>query len=134
MIRDYLIPALKSEFAGWEISFGEPPDPIATFPSCQEAVGKVTIYDDGGEATVCIEKITHGHFDPHGETLTAEERDRIIAEKALGFLKALFSDRVLLCTNPSNGVGGWMRLGLKDGPVELSPSFRYFLWSRPYEP
>ena len=134
MIRDRLIPALKTEFSGWEISFDEPPQPIATFPACQEAVGKVTVYDDGEEATVCIENITHGHFNPYDESLNPEEREKIITEDVVEFLKALFSNRVLLHTTPDNRVGGWSRLDLQDGPVELSPSARYFLWSKPYEP
>ena len=65
MIRDSLIPALKREFAGWEITFDTPPQPIATFPAAQEAVGKVFVYDDGDEVTVAIEKITHSHFNPY---------------------------------------------------------------------
>lgn len=133
MIRDCLIPALKSEFACWEIAFNTPPQPIATFPACQEAVGRVLIYDDGDEATVLIEKITHGHFNPYDETLREVQRDKIIAGDVVEFLKALFTDRVLLHTSEDNRVGGWSRLDLKDGPVELSASFRYFLWSRPYE-
>ena len=134
MIRDHLIPALKAEFSGWEILFDDPPQPIATFPACQEAVGKVLICDDGEEATVYIEKITHGHFNPYDDTLTPAEREKIITEDVIDFLKALFTDRVLLRTNANNSIGGWTRLDLKDGPVELSPSFRYFLWSKPYEP
>ena len=110
MIRNYLVPARKKEFSGWEISFGDPPQPIATFPACQEAVGKVLVYDDGQEATVCIEKLTHGHFNPFDEILTENERAKIITEDVVNFLKALFSDRVLLHTSTVNRVGGWIRL------------------------
>ena len=134
MIRDSLIPALKSEFAGWEIVFDEPPQPIATFPAAQQAVGRVLVYDDGDEATVLIEKITHGHFNPYNETLRGDQRDKMVTEDVVDFLSALFNDRVLLHTSADNRVGGWTRLDLKEGPVELSPSLRYFLWSRPYEP
>jgi len=132
MIRDCLIPALKREFAGWEIEYNTPPRPIAIFPAIQEAVGRVLICDDGDAATVFIEKITHGHFNLYDETLR-EQRDKIITEDVLEFLRALFSDRVLLHTSADSHIGGWTRLDLKHGPVELSPSLRYFLWSRPYE-
>jgi hypothetical protein len=47
MIRDYLVPALKREFAGWEINFAAPPQPVATFAATQEKVGRLMIYDDG---------------------------------------------------------------------------------------
>jgi hypothetical protein len=134
MIRDRLIPALKQEFAGWEIQFYTPPQPIATFPAAQPAVGKVLVYDDGDEATVLIEKVTHGHFNPHDEKLSEAQRDELVTEDVVDFLKALFADRVLLHSREDGRVGGWTRLDLKDGAVELSPSFRYFLWSRPYEP
>ncbi|HEV7926966.1 MAG TPA: hypothetical protein VGR14_16540 [Verrucomicrobiae bacterium] len=133
MIRDCLIPALKSEFAGREIIFDSPPQPIATFPECQAAVGKVKVYDGGEEATVLIEKITHGHFSTYDQKLGEEQRSRIITDDVVEFLKDLFNDRVLLYTSGSNRVGGWSRLSPKQGPVELLPGFTYFLWSRPYK-
>jgi len=132
MIRDYLVPALKREFAGWEIDFTPEAPAIAAFPASQEVVGRVLVYDDGDEATVCIENITHGHFKPYDENLKEEERDKIIVEDVLEFLKALFADRVLLHTSADHGVGGWTRLDSSEGPAQLSPSLRYFLWSKPY--
>jgi len=132
MIRDYLVPALKREFAGWEIDFSPEAPAIAAFPASQEAVGRVLVYDDGDEATVCIENITHSHFNPYDENLKEEEREKIIVEDVLEFLKALFADRVLLHTSADHGVGGWTRLDSSEGPAQLSPSLRYFLWSKPY--
>jgi hypothetical protein len=132
MIRDRLIPALKREFSGWDVAFDAPPQPIATFPAAQQAVGRVLVYDDGDEATVLIENVTHGHFNPYDEKLSEAQRDEMVTEDVIDFLKALFSDRVLLHSSPDNRRGGWSRLDLEDGPVALSPSFQYFLWSRPY--
>jgi len=133
MISDFLIPALKREFAGWEISFGSPPQPIATFPACQEAVGEVVVCDDGDEVTVYIGKITHGHFSDD-ETLNREEKENSIAEDVIHFLKALFADRVLFSRNMENGENGSIMLDYNNSPIELSPSRRYFLWTKPYEP
>ena len=132
MIRDHLIPALKSEFVGWEIDFSPEAPAIAAFPASQEAVGRVLIYDDGDEVTVSIENITHGHFNPYDTNLKEEETETIVVEEVIEFLKALFTDRVLLHTSANHGVGGWTRLDLSDGPVQLSRSLRYFLWSKPY--
>jgi hypothetical protein len=132
MIRDYLIPALKEEFSGWEISYDSPPNPVATFPAAQEQVGKVFICDDGDEATVCIEKITHGHFNDYDAVSGSVEKEKAIVQSVIDFLKALFSDRVLLFTNPDNSAGGWIMVDGNDGPVELSRSHRYFLWSKPF--
>lgn len=133
MIRERLIPELKREFAGWEIEFAAPPQPIATFPAAQPAVGRVLIYDDGDEVTVLIENVTHSHFNPYDESLSEAERDKMVTEDVVDFLKALFSDQVLLHSSPDNRSGGWTRLDIEGGPVELSKSFRYFLWSRPYK-
>ena len=133
MIRDCLIPALKREFSGWEVMFDAPPQPIATFAAAQPAVGRVLVYDDGDEATVLIENVTHGHFSPYDEKLSETQRDETVTEDVIDFLKALFGDRVLLHCSPDKHRGGWVRLDLKDGPVELSPAFEYFLWSRPYQ-
>jgi hypothetical protein len=132
MISEYLLPALKTEFAGWEITFDVPPRPVATFPARQEAVGKVSIYDDGEEVTVDIEKITHGHFSQHDATLPNDEKAKMITKDVIEFLKALFSDRVVLFSAADNRYGGWTRLDLEGSPVGLSPSDRSFLWSRPY--
>jgi hypothetical protein len=79
MIRDCLIPPLKREFPGWEIVFDNPPRPIGTFPATQAAVGKVLVYDDGDEATLLIENITHGHFNPYDESL---KEDRCVSTVA----------------------------------------------------
>jgi hypothetical protein len=132
MIRDQLIPALRSEFAGWEIDFSPEAPALAAFPASQQAVGRVLIYDDGDEATVAIENITHGHFNFYDESLREEEREKIIVEDVVRFLKALFSDRVLLYASGNRGFGGWTRLDLSDGTPQLSPSLSYFLWSKPY--
>lgn len=132
MINEYLIPALKTEFVGWEITFDVPPQPVATFPARQEAVGRVSIYDEGEEVTVEIEKITHGHFSQHDATLPDDEKAKRITKDVIDFLRALFSDRVVLFTAADKRYGGWKRLDLKEGPAGLSPSDRSFLWSRPY--
>ncbi len=99
----------------------------------EPAVGRVLVYDDGDEATVLIENVTHGHFNPYDEKLSEAQRDETVTADVIDFLKALFSDRVLLHCTPDKHRGGWVRLDLKDGPVELSPASHYSLWSRPYQ-
>jgi hypothetical protein len=133
MIRDYLVPALKREFAGWEIDFDLPPQPVAAFAATQEKLGRLIIYDDGDEATVTVEHLTHGHFGCYQENLSPEEKEKIIAEDVVGFLKELFTDKVLLYSAVTGGMSGWFRLNRKEGPVELSRDCRWFLWSHPFE-
>ena len=133
MISDLLIPMLKTQYAGREISFGSSPDPIAIFPASQAAVGRVLVHDEGDEATVYIEKITHGHFGSYDDNLNQDEKYKAIAEDVVEFLGALFSDGVLLYTSGGNLMGGWKRLDAKKGPIHRMPLFRYYLWSKPYE-
>jgi hypothetical protein len=134
MIRDRLIPEIKKTFAGWEMAINPVDNPIVRFAAAQKEVGEVLIYDDGDEATVYVENISHGHFNPYDETITQEQREIVVTEDVISFLQALFADQVLLHTAPDHRMGGWTRLDLQDGPVELSPDQRYYLWSRPYEP
>ncbi|MHB1309248.1 MAG: hypothetical protein ACYC23_19390 [Limisphaerales bacterium] len=134
MIRDRLIPEIKKTFSGWEMEINSVDNPIIRFPAAQKDVGDVLVYDDGDEATVCVENISHGHFNPYDETISQEQREIAVTEDVISFLEALFADRVLLHTAPDHRMGGWTRLDLHDGPVELSPEQRYYLWSKPYEP
>lgn len=132
MISDLLVPALKREFAGWEIDYSPEAPAVVAFPASQEGVGRVLIYDDGAEATVLIENISHGHFRSFDEGVTKEEREKEIVEDVVEFLKALFSDRVLLHTSTDRRIGGWTRMDYPEGPAALSPTLRYFLWSKPF--
>lgn len=134
MIRDRLIPEIKKTFSGWEMEINPVDNPIIRFPAAQKDVGDVLVYDDGDEATVCVENISHGHFNPYGKTVSQQQREIAVTEDVISFLEALFADRVLLYTAPDHRMGGWTRLDLHDGPDELSPDQRYYLWSKPYEP
>ena len=131
MIRDVLIPRIKSEFDRTDIAYGTPPDPIAVFPAAQEAVGKVLIYDHGDEATVYIEKITHTHINPYDASLSGAEREKWIADQVVEFLRALFADKILLHIHNNGRSGGWMSIA-GGAPVDLSAHEKYFLWSKPF--
>jgi hypothetical protein len=133
MIRDLLITQIEKEFAGWEMTITPNENSIVRFPSVQKEVGGVVIYDDGEEATVCIEGISHGHFTSSDVSRAETGRDLEITEDVIDFLKALFSDRVLLFTTTDHKSGGWMRLDLQEGPAQLSSRYQYFLWSKPYQ-
>ena len=136
MIRDLLIPAIKEAFPNLPFSFSQSSNPVAKLqPPCGE-IGTLDIYDDGGEATVYITEITHGHFNPYDASLSEAQRDRLIVEDVIGFLRALFADRVLLFRTPGQGIrgiGGWQRLDISPKPPVLNPEREYFLWSGPYD-
>jgi hypothetical protein len=133
MIRDYLIPEVYNAFSGWEMQVNPESNPIVTFPAVQKEVGRLYIHDDGDEATVYVEKISHGHFNCYGgEALSVQERERAIAEDVTHFLQSLFSDRILLFTSADKRLGGWATLDNGNGPAQLAAGRIYYLWSKPY--
>ncbi len=136
MIRESILAELKRRYPEEPYRVGDEGNIVAVFPAKCSEVGDVTIWDDGDEATVMIENITHGHFNPYDESLSEEERDRRVTEEVCDFLDALFRDDVLLWT--SDRAGGWARLDLcKDGEKEddlisgLKKGAKYFVWSGP---
>jgi hypothetical protein len=132
MIRDRLIPAVREAFPDRLFVFASPPDPIIKLPSGCAEIGDLAIYDDGGEATVCITEITHGHFNPYDASLNEDQVAQWVTEDVVAFLHGLFSNRVLLFRTPNRGMGGWRLL---DGPPDESAFVEgreYFLWSGPY--
>ncbi len=136
MIFDALIPALEERFPGRGmcVAGGRPAlahDRSIDFPAVHPEVGDVVVWDDGDEATVCIGAITHGHFNEYGEGPTTAEREASIVRQVVGFLDALFSNRVLLRPALGGSAGGWR---LVDAPPEKArPSWirRWYLWSGP---
>ena len=132
MIRDSLLHEIDKTFPGWEMTLDPNSNVIVRFHCIQSDVGDVVIYDDGDEATVCIENISHGHFSSHDESLDKAANEQEVATDVIDFLKALFADQVLLYTTQDHRNGGWIRLDLADGPAQLSSRHRYFLWSKPY--
>ena len=85
---------------------------------------------------VCIDDLTHGHFAEY-EELPEAERERRIVDAVVGFLDALFADRVAVWGQANLG-GGWYRLdaGETGGRIDLGgfggqPGAPEFLWSGP---
>ena len=75
MIRESILEELRRRFPPQAYRVGTDGKTVAIFPSKCSEVGDVTIWDDGHEATVVIEHITHGHFNPYDESLSESERD-----------------------------------------------------------
>lgn len=130
-LSDVLIPALRTRFPKHAMSVGTPPDPIAVFqPRCPE-IGVLAIFDDGEEATVMLEHITHHHVDNYDQALTAEQRAQWITEGVVGFVEDLFADQVLLWSvQQGQKGGGWLRPYIGDIPENVPDDADVFLWSR----
>ena len=130
-IRDVLLPALRATFPDRGMREGDTPNVVAVFPAACAEVGDLTIYDDGDEATIVFEHVTHGHFVPDDDDLSEDERVRRLTNGVVEFLRDVFADRVLLfTTGKGRGPAGWT---IYDGTVPpLVPRFAHkFVWSGP---
>lgn len=131
MIRDVLIPELAERFPGRGLRTGSPPNPLATFPAVNEAVGDVRIWQDGDEVRVAIGTVTHGHFSLYDATMSRDQiADHIVAD-VIGFLDDLFADRVLLWQSRDGRSGGWRVLGREENLSPVGPENHTFTWSGP---
>lgn len=127
-----MVDLLKTELAGrlpsLEIRTGAP-DRSIVIPAAHQAVGEVTIVDDGDEFTVYIGTITHGHFSDY-DAATPEERARTIVDSLVWFLEDLVADRVLIWR--SNGSGGWRIIEADEQlNVHSDAGTQFYLWSGP---
>ena len=130
VICQALVPALKAAFPDAEIQASEPPNPVAVFPAVCPAVGAVMVFDDGDEATVVIENITHHHVDCYDPDLSDDDRVKWIADDVVGFLRQLFADRVFLWSrNQGKGGGGWRRPFDGGIPDDVPEDADIFVWS-----
>src|SRR5579862_7331250 len=131
MIRNILIPAIKEAFPDLPFSFSPSSNPVARLQPSFGEIGTLDIYDDGGEVTVDITEVTHGHFSSYDVSLSEEQHNHRIVEDVIGFLRALFADHVLLFRTPgrgNRGVGGWYRLDVSPKPATFPSDREYFLW------
>jgi hypothetical protein len=89
------------------------------------------IYDDGDEATVVIENVTHHHTNPYDSDMKDNERSRWIASKVVEFLRELFDDQVFLWSiNKGQRGGGWRRPYDGSIPADVPAEADMFVWSR----
>jgi hypothetical protein len=136
-----LLPILRERFPDRGLVEGDPPDPCAVFPGIHPGIRSVTIYDDGDELTLCVDDLTHGHFNEYREGLTEAEREQSIVDRAVEFLDALFTDKVVVWGQ--HNIGGWYRpeWGESDSNTVIQidgtggiGKGQEFVWSGPFTP
>jgi hypothetical protein len=131
VIRDVLFPLLMSRFPRRGLRTGSSPDLVATFPAAHSAIGDLTIWDEGDEATLAIGMILHEHFNPEDASLTAEQIAERVAADVLDFLENLFADRVLFWRSPDSRSRGWLVSGEDHGLPLINEDVQTFRWSGP---
>lgn len=105
---------------------------MATFPAAHPEVGDVAVLDEGHEATILIGKLGHSHFNPYDSSLTPTELANEVTSAVVGFLEALFDDRVVIWVANDGGSGGLSTLA-PGAPVHLQQGARNFVWSGPID-
>lgn len=133
-IREVLVPALEAAFPNSGMRVAASPGPVAVFPAACAEVGEVQIYDDGDEATVVIENVTHHHSNPYDSNMSPRERAESVTQEVVEFLRALFDDRVFLwALQQGKGGGGWTQPYEGVIPDDVPEDADMFLWSRRIE-
>ena len=129
MLREHLIPALKTTFP--ELAFEYPGDGnvVASLPM-PNGIGTLKICDDGDEITVFLGDVTHCHFsqDYLGDGKYSPEPEA--CDAAIRYLKDLFSDRVFFYYARDRERDGSGPLPSREKLEEIKKDCRCFLWSR----
>jgi len=74
-LSEKLIPKLLARFPDRGLRVHEGRQPAASFPAAHPEVGDLLIDDDGGELTITVGELTHGHFTPKDYQLPSQEKE-----------------------------------------------------------
>ena len=131
MMKEFMLAELKQKFSKESFHIGNDNRTIAIFPAKHSQVGDVIVYDDEDEATIFIKEITHFHISPDDDSLSEENKNKIITEKVIHFLTELFTDRVLLWRAKSHRSDGCHMIGdnILTPKQYTNEECLYFLWS-----
>lgn len=131
-LSEILIRALRARFPERGLQTGQRPEPVAVFPGLHPGIEAVSIYDDGGELTVSIDPLTHGHFGEYADGMSERERLERVVANVIEFLDALFADQVVVWGQWNVGGGWYFR---STGDQGLSPrGVPEYVWSGPVSP
>ncbi|MDP9140467.1 MAG: hypothetical protein M3O62_06720 [Pseudomonadota bacterium] len=95
-------------------------------------MGDIEIYDDGDELTVVVGNFTHSHFGNYDQGISESERDTRISQALVGFLDALFADRIEMYGSHLGGGGTKVRDGRSRGLASRALfGSKTYVWSGP---
>ena len=129
MLRDHLIPALKTTFPEAPFDYSGRGNDVASLPM-PNGLGKLKIFDDGDEITVFLGDVTHCHFgqDYLGDGKYSPEPE--VCDVVIEYLKDLFSDRVLFYHARDRGRDGSGPVPPSEELEKIKKDCRCFVWSR----
>jgi hypothetical protein len=136
------------ERASRRFKYTDGPPPAAIIPAQHEAVGEITVYDDGDELTIDIGHKHHTHVSCYNYDRYAEaERLNRVARDAAEFVNDVMCDRVCItvdfigerCIGSSHyyvaeeNPGSSLVRGINVGTTSGERRSERFLWSGPIE-
>jgi hypothetical protein len=129
-LAEMLISQLVARFPNRGLRIHEGKEPVASFPAAHPKVGDLRIDDDGGELTISIGQLTHGHFTSQDNAPQSQEKEEDLIERVMEFLDKVFNDQIEFWS--AGKAGGWHARGEK--PIGTWPKRRRFVWSGPLSP
>jgi hypothetical protein len=130
VIKQALLNALASTFPRLQYQVGDSPNPIVVIKAIHPSIGDLVIWDEGDEALLSIEGVTHGHLASYDDG-TPEERTIATVKIVVEFLKDLFDDRVVLWRSFGGAVGGWKVYESRAAIPKRGLAAERFVWSGP---
>lgn len=96
------------------------------------AVGDLVVEFDGGEATVCVGRITHSHFTPvPRDGGSVSDSEAIAADEAARYFADILSDRTVVWCIPGVAGGSYSRDHSSESAIQAGEL--RFVWSGPIE-
>jgi hypothetical protein len=129
MLRDYLIPALKTAFPAAPFEYSGQGNLVASLP-IPNRIGDLKLCDDGDEITVFLGDVTHCHFsqDYLGDGKYSSEPE--VCDAVIQYLTDLFSERVFFYHARDRRRDGSGPVPPPDELEEIKKDCRCFVWSR----
>jgi hypothetical protein len=104
MLLEKMKNKLSSEFPSVDFTV-DSEKRFISIPSGNKDFGDIEILDDQDELTICVGKFTHWHAGCYDDNLKEAQKEDAIIENVTEFLRALFSDEIVVWGNQLGGGG-----------------------------
>ncbi|ACJ30875.1 Conserved hypothetical protein [Shewanella piezotolerans WP3] len=121
---------IRNEFPSLKYFMNESNDTLI-IKGPNDCIGDIELEDDLDEIIVMVGNFTHWHAACYDQTISKEERDKQVSAEITGFLKDLFTNKLVLWGSHQAG-GGFYNIDFdineQDSPCEPIEVEQYF-WS-----
>jgi hypothetical protein len=130
MLRDLLIPSLRSFFPAEHFRFHDGENKIASLPM-PNGEGELLICDDGDEVTIFLGGITHCHFSQEYLGSGEYSPEGEVVQDVIDYLKDLFADRLVFYHAPNHHGDGSIQRPSAQQLEAIPDEWHCFVWTRP---